>query len=283
MPNIKYNSERLNEVIKDFCIITNVSVSVLDAELATIASYSEKKPEFCMEIQKSPGGHEKCMCSDLTLLKKCRESRSVEWHICHAGILDAAMPIIKADNIIGYIVIGRTRVLDFDKVYKRIDWMSTDYRKMQEYYMAINEYNDRQIHSMFELAAMIVSFILTNEIINPELDPFSQRAAEYIDAHLKETLSVEVLCRELNVSKNYLYEKFRTSFNSTVNNYIISHRMQRACSLLKNTDFSVSRIAEEIGIGTYTYFSRLFKAKYNISPLAYRKINKKIFKKGIDK
>lgn len=283
MPNIKYNSERLNEVIKDFCVITNVSVEVLDAEFAKIASYSEKKPDFCLEIQKNPGGHEKCMCSDLTLLKKCRESRSVEWHICHAGILDAAMPIIKSDSIIGYIVIGRTRVLDFDEVFDRIDWMSTDYSKMQEYYMEIKEYNDRQIHSMFELAAMIVSFILTNEIINPEIDQFSQRAAEYIDSHLKETLSVAVLCRELNVSKNYLYEKFRTSFNSTVNNYIISHRMQRACNLLKNTDLPVSRIAEEIGIGTYTYFSRLFKAKYNISPLAYRKINKKIFKKGIDK
>ena len=281
MPNIKYNSERLNSVIKDFCIITDISVEVLDSEFACLASYSENKSEFCMEIQKTTCGKEKCICSDLTLLKKCRESRRVEWHICHAGILDAVVPIIKFDNIIGYIVIGRTRVLKFDEVYRRIDWMKPDYKMMESYYMNIKEYNEKQIKSMFELAVMIVSYILTNEIITPELDPFSVRAAEYIDGHLKENLTVQTLCRELNVSKNYLYEKFRTSFNQTVNDYIVSCRMRRASYLLKNTDLSVSRIAEEIGIGTYTYFSRLFKEKYNIPPLAYRKFYKALPQQNI--
>lgn len=43
MSNIKYNSERLNSVIKDFCIITDISVEVLDSEFACLASYSENK------------------------------------------------------------------------------------------------------------------------------------------------------------------------------------------------------------------------------------------------
>lgn len=274
MPNIKYNSKRLNDVIKDFCLITNVSVEVLDSEFFSLASYSGANPAFCIKVQQNPCGHEKCICSDLTLLKRCRDSRRIEWHICHAGILDAAMPIIKSGNIIGYIVIGRTRVLDFDEVYKRIEWMNEDYDTMEKYYAEIKEYNSSQIHSMFELAGMMVSFILTNEIIDPELDAIAAQAAEYIDEHMKEKLSVEILCRELHVSKNFLYEKFRTNFNSTVNDYIISKRMHRASCFLKNTDLSVGRIAEEVGIETYTYFSKLFKEKYNIPPLAYRKAYK---------
>ena len=59
MPNIKYNSERLNSVIKDFCIITDISVEVLDSEFACLASYSENKSEFCMEIQKTPNSQRK--------------------------------------------------------------------------------------------------------------------------------------------------------------------------------------------------------------------------------
>ena len=57
--------------------------------------------------------------------------------------------------------------------------------------------------------------------------------------------------------------------------------MRRASYLLKNTDLPVSSIAEEIGIGTYTYFSRLFKEKYNIPPLAYRKFYKALPQQNI--
>lgn len=281
MANIKYNSERLNAVIRDFCIMTNVSVSVVDPEFITLAAYSEKTPGFCREIQKSQKGHEKCLCSDLSLIKKCAESRRIVSHICHAGIMDAAIPIIKSDKLIGYILIGRIRVAEFDE--KRIDWMSADKKKMRELYYDITEYNERQVKSMFELASMIVSFILTNDIIKTETDEFSERVSEYIDEHLKDNLSVERLCKKFSVSKNYLYNKFKTSFSMTVNEYIASKRVSKGRELLLNTDYSISRISEEIGIGNYTYFSRLFKERYNIPPLAYRKSNEKIFEKSIDK
>lgn len=272
--NVKYNSERLNDVIKHFCILTKVSVGVFDSKFTQIAYYSENQPHFCMEIQKNNWGHEQCVCSDLTLLRKCMESRRTAWHICHAGILDAAMPIIKDNVIIGYIIIGRTRVLRFEEAFSRIDWLGVDNEKMKEYYMELTGYSHKQIHSMFELASMIVSFILTNDIINPEIDRFSQNAVKFIDEHIDEKLSIEILCKEFNVSKNYLYEKFRTNLNSTVNDYIICRRMQMASELLRNTELSVSCIAEKVGIETYTYFGRLFKDKYNISPLAYRKTYK---------
>ena len=55
---------------------------------------------------------------------------------------------------------------------------------------------------MFELAVMIVSYILTNEIITPELDPFSARAAEYIDGHLKENLDVNRVIINTNIRFN---------------------------------------------------------------------------------
>lgn len=271
---IKYDKEKLNSVIRDFCVMTNVSVSVLDADFTMLADYSEKTPNFCREIQKFPQGHERCFCSDTALLNKCRESKRIESHICHAGILDAAMPIIRDDKIIGYILIGRMRVSEFDA--DKISWMKGDYESLKQMYYEMTKYNDKQIHSMLELAYMIVSFILTNNIITLELDDFSKKADEFIEKNLKEKLSVECLCKELNVSKNYLYDKFKASFGTTVNEYIIEKRLQKGKKLLQSTDYSINRIAEETGIGSYTYFSRLFKEKYGYPPFLFRKINKKI-------
>lgn len=269
---VKYNREKLNSAIKHFCVIANVSVAVLDADFVSLAYYSEKNPEFCKEIQKTDCGRKKCRCSDMALLQKCKESGNLETHICHAGILDGAMPIIKAGSTIGYILIGRTRIDEFDE--EKISWMNTDMDAMRKKYHNITEYDSKQIQSMFELASMIVSFILTNDIITHKVDEFASKADKFIECNLKNKITVDILCREFNVSKNFLYDSFKNSFGLTVNEYIMSKRLQTGRELLKTTDYSVSRIADEIGIGTYTYFGKLFKRKYGLSPLSFRKINR---------
>lgn len=42
---LKYNKERLSRVIKDFCIITKVSVAVLDSDFVMIVEYSDAVPK----------------------------------------------------------------------------------------------------------------------------------------------------------------------------------------------------------------------------------------------
>ena len=274
MSGIRYDASKLQDVIKDFCLITGVSVSVLDDEFEVLASYSEQMPAFCLAIQSTPDGKEKCLCSDMALLKRCRESGKAQSHICHAGVMDAALPIGKDGGIIGYILIGRTRVADFSEIEPRLSWLSEDRSVLQEQYEQLQTYNDRQIHSMFELASMIVSFILTNEIIRSEENAFAKLAKDYVNGHLCESLSVGTLCRSLGVSKNALYERFRTAFGKTVGEYITEARLKKAKKLLCDSTLSIDSIAEQTGFASYTYFSRSFKKKYRLPPLAYRKAHK---------
>ena len=274
MSGIHYDASKLQDVIKDFCVITGVSVSVLDDEFEVLASYSEQMPAFCLAIQSTPDGKEKCLCSDMALLKRCRESGKAQSHICHAGVMDAALPIGKDGSIIGYILIGRTRVADFSEIEPRLSWLSEDRSVLQEQYEQLQTYNDRQIHSMFELASMIVSFILTNEIIRSEENAFAKLAKDYVNGHLCESLSVGTLCRSLGVSKNALYERFRTAFGKTVGEYITEARLKKAKKLLCDSTLSIDSIAEQTGFASYTYFSRSFKKKYRLPPLAYRKAHK---------
>ena len=274
MSGIRYDASKLQDVIKDFCVITGVSVSVLDDEFEVLASYSEQMPAFCLAIQSTPDGKEKCLCSDMALLKRCRESGKAQSHICHAGVMDAALPISKDGGIIGYILIGRTRVADFSEIEPRLSWLSEDRSVLQKQYEQLQTYNDRQIHSMFELASMIVSFILTNEIIRSEENAFAKLAKDYVNGHLCESLSVGTLCRSLGVSKNALYERFRTAFGKTVGEYITEARLKKAKKPLCDSTLSIDSIAEQTGFASYTYFSRSFKKKYRLPPLAYRKAHK---------
>ena len=272
--HIKYDSKKLNDAIKHFCILTNISIMVLDSEFNPLAVHTEKKPSYCSEIQKSPQGTNKCIHSDMVLLKKCRDSLKTQWHICYAGVLDVCIPILKNDTAIGYILIGRTRVLDEEKALDYIKKAGLDDNKMLNYYRKVTSYNETQIRSMIKLAYMMVSFIITNDIMDVQTDPLAEAAVKYIDEHINEKISINMLCKTLNASKNQLYVIFHNNFNTTVNDYIISRKLQVARKLLKTTELSINSISELIGISTYTYFSKLFKDKFHMSPLAYRKASR---------
>ena len=174
---------------------------------------------------------------------------------------------------IGYIMIGRVRQnKDFDKIYKSVSWAG-EYKHLKKLYHNVKYFSKEQTASLSELALMLTSFILLNDIINIKSDAFAEELSEYIEANLKSDLSVTNLCSRFNVSKNFLYGRFHSAFNCTVNDYITSKRIDCAKSMLINSDAPISAVAEECGIFNQTYFCRLFKRKTGISPAKYRKLN----------
>ena len=56
--------------------------------------------------------------------------------------------------------------------------------------------------------------------------------------------------------------------------YITDARLKKAKKLLCDSTLSIDSIAEQTGFASYTYFSRSFKKKYHLPPLAYRKAHK---------
>lgn len=58
----------------------------------------------------------------------------------------------------------------------------------------------------------------------------------------------------------------------TVNEYVVLTRIAHAKELLKYSDLSVNEITFEVGMNNVTHFINLFKAREQMTPLAYRKI-----------
>ena len=57
----------------------------------------------------------------------------------------------------------------------------------------------------------------------------------------------------------------------TFTEYLNGYRLSSACTLLSTTDKPVLEISYETGFTNLSYFNRLFKKKYGISPRIYRK------------
>lgn len=64
---------------------------------------------------------------------------------------------------------------------------------------------------------------------------------------------------------------FHNLYGLSVNNYVKKIRLQIAMELLKNSDLSISEIVYKIGLSSRSYFSKIFKEKYGITPSYYKK------------
>lgn len=104
--------------------------------------------------------------------------------------------------------------------------------------------------------------------------PDMREASAIIDA-VTEILSdfdatVDSLADKLKISRTALSAKCKTYFSLTPNEVIRDVRLRKAVELMKTTDMNIQQISIEVGIADQRYFSRVFKAKYGVTPSEYR-------------
>ena len=93
-----------------------------------------------------------------------------------------------------------------------------------------------------------------------------EAAVEYIDANIANTGTVNDLAKIAGVNTNKLQEGFQIIFGKTVNEYIRDIRLTKALNILSAGNKNVSEVVYELGLSSRSYFSKIFKQKYGISP-----------------
>ena len=266
--NVRYDLEKIKSYIIDLCIVTDASMAVYDTDMRMIYVRQKKGDRFCHRLLGSTDGADKCRQSDLTLLKRCAETGLPQSHICHAGLLDTAVPIIKDSMIVGYLIIGRVRPSrEFNEdVAKRLSWSDINTKELQDSYESLAYFTQEQLKSLVNL---IISTFIDNAITVEYTDTLSA-AVEYIDNNLHRQITVSELCAKCFVSKNQLYSAFRDNLGTTIKEYIVARKLEKAKQLLVDTDRPIVEISEAVAIGEYSYFCKLFKKKTGMTPKAFR-------------
>ena len=95
----------------------------------------------------------------------------------------------------------------------------------------------------------------------------------YCNLHFRERLSLEVLERELHISKYYISHVINEKLSVGFNDYINSIRINEASRLLIESDRTVKEISAEVGFGTVRTFDRAFKKQKGETAREYRERN----------
>ncbi|APG64727.1 AraC family transcriptional regulator [Tenacibaculum todarodis] len=98
-----------------------------------------------------------------------------------------------------------------------------------------------------------------------------RKIAQKISNNVAEDYNVEELAITLGLPQAKLQEGFKILFSRTVIEYIRHVRLEEARDLINNTDYNISQIVYSIGFSSRSYFSKIFKKKYGISPSKFLK------------
>lgn len=100
----------------------------------------------------------------------------------------------------------------------------------------------------------------------------------YIDDNLNSAqLSVENLARHVGMSRGTLYTRVLELSGQTPIEFIRSVKLEKAALLLEKSDMNVSQISYTAGFATPNYFTKSFKARFNMLPSEYKAMKRKPF------
>ena len=115
--------------------------------------------------------------------------------------------------------------------------------------------------------------LLFTSTINEARDPQIAAAQHYLSKHLDEDLSTVKLAKEFHLSVSQFNRKFRESTGQSPHEYLVTLRINRAKTLLRDSSMSIAEIAESVGYAYDTSFAAVFRSKVGMSPRQYRNMS----------
>lgn len=105
----------------------------------------------------------------------------------------------------------------------------------------------------------------------PEDYETSREVISYIEKNLGEKLTLDLIAKEVCLSKWECSRRFKRIAGESVWSYLISARMAKAVELLLYSRKSVERIGFEVGFPNVNLFIRQFKKEFRTTPGQFRK------------
>lgn len=93
----------------------------------------------------------------------------------------------------------------------------------------------------------------------------------YIREHYTEPISVDQLAEAAHISKRVCFRIFQEVLHMSPVEYMREYRLQKACEMLTGSNESITQIAVDCGMGTSSYFGKVFAESYGCTPTAYRR------------
>lgn len=99
----------------------------------------------------------------------------------------------------------------------------------------------------------------------------SREILNFMHEHYREKLTVEDISKHIGISRNECFRCFKQFMGKNPIEYLNNYRLLKSAQMLKETEKSIEEISAECGFTSASFFGKVFKEKYEKTPLQFRK------------
>ena len=94
----------------------------------------------------------------------------------------------------------------------------------------------------------------------------------FIKENLSGDLTIKNLSRLAGLNPNKFTKGFKYLYSTSVNGFVTNVRLEQANVLLRSKEYNVQDVVAAIGLESSSYFSKIYKKKYAITPKNYKNL-----------
>lgn len=110
-----------------------------------------------------------------------------------------------------------------------------------------------------------------NQIIdNKSFNLHIKKSIEYVHDNYDQNISIDDICKHLNINKSYFCSIFKTATGYTFCHFLNHFRIEKSKTLLLDMNLSILDVAIAVGFNNQNYYSTVFKKFTGETPFSYR-------------
>lgn len=125
-----------------------------------------------------------------------------------------------------------------------------------------------------KILCVSVDRALEASLIKNDRAYLAYRMKEFVEGHYDQAFQLDDVARHAGISVSGAVRLYKQTFGTSIMQDALDMRLNMARERILFTPMPLAHVAESSGFANYTYFHRVFRAKYGMSPSDYRRETK---------
>jgi len=204
---------------------------------------------FCWRMKETAAGIRRCYRCRNAAIRKALRTCAPFGGKCINGLYEYTHPVLREKEVVAIVFVGN--ILDGSEGTQG----------------AFAEEDCARICALME---HYILSLWTGE--TSDFDSLTENMKSYIEENLSVAPELTTMAELFHYNPKYLGRRFKEKTGQSVSQYCNHRRLERAAKALREGERTVISIAAELGFNNVTYFNRLFKEHYGITPTQYKKL-----------
>lgn len=262
-------SREIQRIFDDFCQLFDIQVDFKSHDNSSVltSGFSRPSSRYCVLIHRLLG---EGTCSALDAEKRAAadECHACVHYECHAGLVDAIIPISIRGIIVGYAFIGQFRIRTspplgiLSKVADR-----TERIELESAFERLPLVSEERLERVLSIFSSLIDYICTKEMVTIQGDILAERILSFIQKKIYGKTSREECALMIGRSEETVSQIVKKNYGTTFKRLVLEEKLKKADELfVLEPGISLAEVAERLGFCDQFHFSRIYKKYRSQSP-----------------